>query len=274
MKRGIGMKRVLVAFVCLLLCAAFVVPAQSQAEEKPWADFSVAALSSYIWRGFQFSKDSIVVQPSMSVGYYGFYINFWSNIDTDPYWEQGTGGAKWNETDITVAYGNSVGPFNFEGGYLYYAYDSDAFGASGLEDTQEIYASIGLDVILQPTFTVYRDIAQAPAWYFLFGISHSLQLADWISIDGSVTASYLMSDNGTYPELDDNFNVTDEDYSNFHDGVVSLSVPMTFGYFSVTPTASYSFPLTDDAENLIKSSSFNGKDSDFFYGGLVLGIAF
>ena len=36
--------------------------------EKPTADFTVSALSAYIWRGQQQTKDSMVIQPSATVG--------------------------------------------------------------------------------------------------------------------------------------------------------------------------------------------------------------
>ncbi len=52
-------------------------------EEKPTADLSVALLSQYVWRGYQLSRDSLVIQPSMTVGYKGFGVNLWGNLDTD-----------------------------------------------------------------------------------------------------------------------------------------------------------------------------------------------
>ena len=63
------------------------------------ADASVAFLSKYVWRGWELSDDSIVIQPSMSVAYKGFGMNLWGNLDTDLY---GTTN-KWNETDLTLS---------------------------------------------------------------------------------------------------------------------------------------------------------------------------
>src|SRR5512137_2166338 len=54
-------------------------------QEKPTADFTVSALSAYIWRGQQQTKDSMVIQPSMTLGYKGFTANHWGNLDTKPY---------------------------------------------------------------------------------------------------------------------------------------------------------------------------------------------
>ncbi len=53
------------------------------AEDKPTAEVSVLASSKYVWRGFELSDDSIVLQPSATVAYKGFSANLWGNLDTD-----------------------------------------------------------------------------------------------------------------------------------------------------------------------------------------------
>ena len=58
---------------------------RAAAEEKPTGDFTVAAMSRYIWRGYELSRNSIVVQPSATIGYKGFSANIWGNLDTRPY---------------------------------------------------------------------------------------------------------------------------------------------------------------------------------------------
>ena len=40
--------------------------APAAVEEKPTADFTVSALSAYIWRGQQLQRDSMVIQPSVT----------------------------------------------------------------------------------------------------------------------------------------------------------------------------------------------------------------
>ena len=56
---------------------------KSAEEEAPSADLSVSLSSKYVWRGYELSKDSVVIQPSLTVGYKGFAANFWGNLDTD-----------------------------------------------------------------------------------------------------------------------------------------------------------------------------------------------
>jgi len=82
-------------------------------EDKPTADLTFGAYSQYIWHGFELSKDSLVIQPSMTVAYKGFSANLWGNLDTDQYSDTTDGTNNWNETDMTLAYGWEMGPAAF-----------------------------------------------------------------------------------------------------------------------------------------------------------------
>jgi hypothetical protein len=231
-------------------------------ENKPTADLSVGAFSQYIWRGFELSKDSIVVQPSMTVGYKGFSANLWGNLDTDPHSATTDETSNWNETDLTLAYGWEMGPVALSVGYIYYALDA-------ADDSQEFFASAALNTLLTPTLTVYRDTDAFPGWYTSLGISHSFPLTGDITLDLGAQASYLAADEAsTYAEADGS------KYSNFHDGVLSvgLTVPVN-KYITVTPTLNYTFPLSSDAKDLMRSASLSD-DDDFIYGGVSVSLAF
>jgi len=87
--------------------------------EKPSGSMSVSMLSKYVWRGYELSKDSIVIQPSITASYMGFGINLWGNLDTDQDMDLfGEEGANWNETDLTLSYGGSLGMVNYAAGYI------------------------------------------------------------------------------------------------------------------------------------------------------------
>lgn len=265
MKRNV----LLAISVILILLFVSILPAVAE-DEKPSADLSVSVLSAYIWRGQELSKDSAVIQPSMTVGYKGFSANMWGNLDTDPY--TATAGenttSSLNETDLTLSYDKSFGMLSVGGGYIYYGLD----GA----DSQEVYLSMGLDTLLSPSLTVYRDIGSFPSWYFLLGVSHSFEFTEKIALELSGSVSYLKSeDSDDYPKVDDNGEPTADKFENFHDGVISASLPISVAeYITVTPAVSCTFALSGDASDEMKARSKNGDDNMFIYGGVTLSIAF
>jgi hypothetical protein len=269
--RGVNLI-ILIGFFMLLFGSAHV----WAEEESPSASADVAILSKYVWRGQELSRDSIVIQPSMTISYKGFSGNLWGNLDTDQYDDEAGEDNKWNETDLTLSYGKEFGMLSAEAGYIYYALD-------GLDDTQEIYLSLGLDTLLSPSLTVYKDIDNGHSWYFLLGISHAFEITEKVSLELSGSISYLLSDDeDAYPEIDDG-EPTGDEFENFHDGVISASLPIAVTkYITITPTVSYTFPLSSDASDEMeyRSADFRGKtdmtdgDDNFIYGGVVVSMAF
>ncbi|MFO7970358.1 MAG: hypothetical protein R6U40_01255 [Desulfobacterales bacterium] len=253
---------ILIGFFMLLFGSANV----WAEEERPSASADVAILSKYIWRGYELSRDSIVIQPSMTISYKGFSGNLWGNLDTDKYVDTGED-HDWTETDLTLSYGKGFGMLSVEGGYIYYALDGD--------DTQEMYLSLGLDTFLSPSLTVYRDIDNFPSWYFLLGISHAFEISEKISLEVSGSISYLLSDDEDgYPEVDNGV-LTGDGFENFHDGVISASLPIAVtNYMTIAPSLSYTFPLSSDASDEIEYLSFKGDDDSFIYGGVSVSMAF
>lgn len=248
-----------------LAFAAFAViagPTPLHAEEaaKPTAGVDLGLFSQYIWRGLELSKDSLVIQPSLTIGYQGASLNVWGNLDTD---NEAYDGSKYNETDLTLSYARSLGMVKLGGGYIYYALD-------GLTDSQEVFASVGLNTILNPTVTVYREIAHVPAWYVNVGISHSQELVNKITLDVAASAGYYHSEDTGFAEAGD----ANEKYRQFHNGLISTGLTIPVGdYFTIKPTIAYSFPLTDKAEEYIEAVSLSD-ESDFVYGGVTLSMAF
>jgi hypothetical protein len=238
-------------------------PAATDAS-KPTAAMDLGVFSQYIWRGFELSHNSVVIQPSVTLGYEGFSFNFWGNMDTD----RKTRGSdvsesKYTETDLTLSYAKTFGMVKLTGGYIYYALD-------GVQDSQEVFASVGLDTILNPTLSVYREIAHLPAWYVNFGISHSQPIVDKITLDLAASAGYYYSDDSDFSEAKD----PDTKYRALHNGLVSAGLTIPFGeYFSVKPMIAYSFPLSGTADDYITATSISDH-SNFFYGGITLSMAF
>ncbi len=262
--------RTLIFAAVLAVGVSFPLPAVAE-EETPSADLSVAVLSDYIWRGQELSRDSIVIQPSMTMGYKGFSANVWGNLDTDPYSASPDVDApsNWNETDLTLSYGKEFGSLSAALGYIYYGLDA-------VDDSQEYYLNLGMDTFLSPNFTVYREFDSYTHWYFLLGISHAFQISDGISLDLSGNISYLKSeDEDDYPEINEQGTATGDKFSNFHDGTISARLPIAAAkYVTITPSLSYVFPLSDDASDEMEYRSKTGDDDNYLYGGVTVGLAF
>jgi hypothetical protein len=282
-----NMKKVICLLAILLLIMAML-PAISLAEEvkpeeKPTGELSISSLNSYIWRGQELTRNSIVVQPSATISYKGFSFNVWGNLDTKPYSAAADNYAgKYTETDFTVSYAKKLGVVQVGGGYIYYALGAPYSGAAAPLDSQEVFVTVGLDTILSPTLTAYKEIDHYHQWYFLLGVSHTFALHEKVGLKLAATASYLKSeDEGTYARYDSNSAATRDKYSNFHDGTFSVSMPVTITKnLTVTPTASYVFALGDDAKYEMKGRGLQGvsspsdRNSSFVYGGVTVSFAF
>ena len=231
-----------------------MIPGTVMAEDKPEADFTMGAYSQYVWRGYAFSDDSVIIQPSMSVSYKGFGVNLWGNFDTD--YVSGTdSGINWNETDMTLSYDGSTGKIGYGVGWIYYN-----LGSGIGDDSQEIYVTASIDTLLVPTLSIYNDIDNFRGYYATLGVSHSIAVAEGMALDLGAQVGY--------------YDLDDTDYSEFHDALITAS--MTFAvndYVSVTPELYYAFALTNEAEADIIAVSSDAED-DHIYGGVSASFAF
>jgi hypothetical protein len=236
------------------------------------ADLNVSFYSQYIWRGYELSRDSLVVFPTMTIGYKGFAVNLWADLDTR---FAGTADKefKLQETDVTVSYSNSYEPWklNYTVGWILYDFQPVSVEEAGpIKDTknQELFLTLGLDTLLKPTLSIYNEIEIGQAWYFNLGVSHSFAVyKDW-SLDLGGWVSYL---------YDHSVPAGTRGFSNFHDGNVSagLNIPLN-DYLSIKPNLQYSFALSGDAAQRIRDNSeglFHHRQDNFVYGGIILDLA-
>jgi hypothetical protein len=258
-------------------------PEQKTEEDKVTGEIDLSALSAYIWRGQELSRHSVVIEPAVTVSYKGFSLNVWGNLDTRPY---SAGDAKYasqyTETDFTVSYSRKFGILQITPGYIYYALGAPYAGAAAPLGSQEVFLTLGLDTILQPTLTAYKEIDHYRQWYFLLGVSHTFEFNKVVSLKLAASASYLLStDETTYAKYDSDSLATTDKFSNFHDGTATVSLPLAvYKSLTVTPTISYVFPLSDDAKYEMKARGLQGaanpsdKDSTYLYGGVTLSCTF
>lgn len=276
-KRAFGLALFIMGLMWGMSCCAEAAEAEKPAEqtapppaiervmpEDLSANLSTAFYSKYVWRGLELSKDSLVIFPSVTVGYKGFAVNVWMDLDTR-YGNPPPGEDKefnLQETDLTLSYANRVESLqlDYTVGWVYY--DTDGFYGDTSTSNQELFAILALDVPLKPTLSVYNEIETGQAWYTSLSLSQDFDVyKDW-SLEVGGWVSYY-------------YNKSTEDFSALHDGNlwVGLTIPLD-RYFSVRPMVHYSFPLSSDARDRIEANSFNGRDDQFFYGGITFELNF
>jgi hypothetical protein len=252
-------------------------------EDKVTGEIDLSVLSAYIWRGYEQTRNSVVIQPAATVSYKGFSVNVWGNLDTKPYSvASANNSAKYTETDYTISYSKKFGILQVTPGYIYYALGAPYAGGTAPLDSQELFVTLGLDTILSPTLTVYKEIDHYHQWYFLLGASHTIEFNKIVSLKLAASASYLIStDETTYAKYDGNALPTTDKYNNFHDGTVSVALPIAvYKTLSVTPTISYVFPLCNDAKYEMQGRGLQGvvnptdRSSSYLYGGVTLSFTF
>ena len=215
-------------------------------EDKVTGEIDLSVLSAYIWRGQELSRDSVVVQPAVTASYKGFSVNVWGNLDTRPYSAADAKyAANYTETDYTISYSKKFGILQVTPGYIYYGLGAPYAGGTAPLDSQELFVTLGLDTILSPTLTAYKEIDHYRQWYFLLGVSHVFEFNKIVSLKLAASASYLLStDETTYAKYDSNSLPTTDKYNNFHDGTVSVSLPIAvYKKFTITPEIFFFFPF-------------------------------
>ncbi|MCL4456834.1 MAG: hypothetical protein M1147_11925 [Nitrospirae bacterium] len=242
---------------------------------------SVAVLNKYIFRGYELSSHSFVVQPSISISYKGFSASLWSNIDSNVNGTQSLTNANYlannqgkkdiNETDLTLSYTYVIDKLSLTGGYIYY-------GTDYTPETDEIFVTIAYDTLLKPTLSVYRDINEYGGTYFNLSIAHSVPVYKEITLDLGASAGYFAgSDNywKTYESATGAY--TGKKYSGFHDGMVKagFTIPIAKNV-SLQPMVQYWFPLSNKAKKSVAGNSYNpnGKLDDTLVTGINLTLSF
>jgi len=241
-------------------------------EDKVTGTGSIGAFSQYIFRGYEYSKSSMVIQPSLSASYKGFTASFWGNIDTDEHATQNfvpdrPGRKSFNETDLTLSYTYALDKWNFTGGYIYY-------DTKYAPETEEFFLTVAYDIIGKPTFTVFRDFTAYPGWYFNFSLSHSFAIYKDITLDLGASAGYELGTGGywdTYQASTGSY--AGSKYSGFHDGMVKVgfTIPVT-KKFTIQPVGQYWFPLSSEAKRKTDGNSYN--PSGYLRNRLVGGVSF
>lgn len=270
--------------IVLTLVVAFfsVTKAEEMKKEEPKQDekvtgsVSLGVYNRYIFRGYELSSGSVVIQPSVTVSYKGFSVNYWGNIDTNERQTQSfipdrPGRKSFNESDLTLSYTYSIDKLSLTAGYIYY-------GTKYTDETEELFLSASYDIITKPTLTIYRDITTYPGTYINLSFSHSFEVYKDITLDLAASFGYFKGDDSywrTYESSTGDY--TGKKYSGFHDGKVQagLTIPVMKNV-TVQPVVQYWFPLSNKAKRIVDGNPYNpnGHLDDTWVIGLGITFSF
>ena len=180
------MKKMFAAMVVMMALGFLGVGTVSAADVTVGADVN----SAYVWRGITFN-DGLVFQPSLDIGYKGFGINVWGNLDIGDY-DDSLDSGDFSEVDFTLSYGFAVDRFSFGLGYIEYLFP----GSNGGEGTRELYGTVTVDIYkgLYAGLGLYYDVEAIDDFYANGSIGFATDITEAISIDVSATAGYAGDD--------------------------------------------------------------------------------
>jgi hypothetical protein len=308
-RRGREMKKSVAAMGVLVLLGAFACGASAEekaaapatqavapATEQPKADapkveepkvtgsVGFGVFSQYIFRGYELSRRSAVVQPTISASYRGFSANLWGNWDSRQSATQSflpgrdgrdEGQKAFNETDVTLSYTRNFGPVGVTLGYIYY-------GTEYAKQTQELFASLTYDIFAHPTLTVNQDIDSYRGTYFNLSFSQSFPVykiaTGDVTLDLGAGFGFFIGESNYWKTFDSSTGgYTGSKYTAAHDGNVKAGVTIPLGKnITVQPVVQYWFPLSGDAHRTVDGNSYNynGKLDQTVVFGLNMAMSF
>jgi hypothetical protein len=243
-----------------------------QESEEVQSDFSTGVtfdfLSQYIWRGQHVDKDP-VFQPGIDLNYKNLTFNIWGNMDfTNCNNESG----EFSEFDYTLTYSDKL-PFidadwlNYSAGFVYYRLPGDEEFS-----TCEVFLGSSLDVFLNPSITVFRDVDEVKGTYILFGVTHCFdkifEFSSEVPVGMEISSSIGFANrnyNNFYWACDKEI-----DKPRFNDFVLSISFPFELFKWTIAPRVSYITLLDED----IRASDSCSSKSDFVLAGISLSREF
>ena len=244
--------------IALLLLSVFAFNAQAE-DEKAWSlSLDQTFSDKYVWRGIQYNEEGVnqgALDFSYDLGDLGtFGVNVWYNLDLDnenddPTDIDNSGAGNVSEVDYTIYWEKSYGDFTLGAGHIYYDFSDTDLGS-----TREFYVSVGYDMILDPSITVYYDYEDVDGFYVDLAIGHSFDLgvadatldlgASIAWADDDMSDAYYAREGGGFA----NYTLS-----------AAVNIPLTEN-ITVTPSIMY-YSLLGDA-----NSDSDNEDDDFVFG--------
>lgn len=189
-------------FKCITasVLALSVFGASLHADDALSVDANVGVYTDFIFRGVNLF-DGTSYQPGVGLAYDLGEAGVLSA--TAKAYLQGEGAnrtsaERFTRIDYTVDYTYDFGIVDATVGHIFFTFpDSD----DNIDDTNEIFARIALDLPLNPTYTFYHDYDRDNSNYYTVDISHTIEcpaLGDGFNMTPYVVAGFANSANGVY----------------------------------------------------------------------------
>jgi hypothetical protein len=254
-------KNVFIAGVVLLL----FVPIGAAEDDGIGIDVSADFYGKYIWRGQNLSDDP-VFQPGVGITWDRFTVGFWGNMDLRNPDNIGNGNSgDFSEVDYSLDFSDSfpgIEWLSYSVGVIYYD-----FPGTSVPDTTEVYWGLGLDVLSEPTITVYHDVDEAEGTYVNLGFSHSF---DEIAKIGDMPVGMELGVGLGWGSNKYNKYYWGTEQSKLQDLAFSISFPVEVVGWTVSPSLNYVTLVSDD----IRSTDAYRTESDYFFAGVSMAKGF
>lgn len=235
-------KFIVIAFVLTLALVSVSTPALAAIEVE--GDAYIGVYDKYLWRGFDLSGSKSVAQGGIDLTAGNFTLSYWTNVQLSSDKGEGFKSGEATENDFIIDYSRDINDLvSISVGDIYYMLD-------GLDDTNELYLTVSLSTILEPSVTVYYDWDEADkdGLYYTVSIGHSFDLMEKLNLGLGALAGYNQESDYAVG-----------DYSGWHNYELSVSAEYTImDQLSISPSFLFSSGISDDAKDAIDSEMLSG----------------
>ena len=235
-------KMVIVGLVMIL--ATLVVSSPAMAAIEVEGDAYVGVYDKYLWRGFNLSGSMPVAQGGVDLTSGNYTLSYWTNVQLSSDNGEGLKSGEATENDFILDYSRDLNDLvSISVGDIYYMLD-------GIDDTHELYLTVGLSTILEPSVSVYYDWDEADenGLYYTASISHSFDLMEKLGLSLGALVGY--NDKSDYAV---------GNYSDWHNYELSVGADYALtDQLSISPSFLFSEGLSDEAKEVIESEMMAG----------------
>jgi len=235
-------KMVIVGLVMIL--ATLVVSSPAMAAIEVEGDAYVGVYDKYLWRGFDLSGSMPVAQGGVDLTSGNYTLSYWTNVQLSSDNGEGLKSGEATENDFILDYSRDLNDLiSISVGDIYYMLD-------GIDDTHELYLTVGLSTILEPSVSVYYDWDEADenGLYYTASIGHSFDLMEKLGLSLGALVGY--NDKSDYAV---------GNYSDWHNYELSVGADYALtDQLSISPSFLFSEGLSDEAKEVIESEMMAG----------------